>query len=237
MSFEKLYQAIGDNTAAMEVAKALETEMGGAVAQIKSFEAKFNEAKTGRDEAKAKLREIADTFGVDITELNSETLKGKKGDDKSKAEIEALAKKMQELDSSYQSKLKESDERYTNKVIEYEIAKAGLAANVVNDKALSLVIESLKNGAVLDEGGIVYKDKDGSTMRTATGQPMSIADKMAQFQADTNNAFLFKATAQGGGGANPSSKSPAGKVMSRADFDGLSPSAQMSFVKDGGKVE
>ena len=94
--------------------------------------------------------------------------------------------------------------KFTDKLIEVEIAKLGAGNDVVNDRALQLVIESLKDGATIDNGNIVYRDANGTTIRNGSGQPLSISEKMAQFKADVNNSFLFKKTTNGGGGILPS---------------------------------
>ena len=178
------------------------------VNDLKSFEGKFNEAVQTRDKAKGKLKEISGVFGVDSEELTTdklkELLKTANGDDASKAEIANLQKMLSDKEAEYGDKLNQSEARFRDKLIEVEIAKLGAGNDVVNDRALQLVIESLKDGATIDNGNIVYRDANGTTIRNSnTGQPLSIAEKMAKFKADQSNSFLFKATSNGGGGTPP----------------------------------
>lgn len=177
------------------------------VDDLKSFEGKFNEAVQTRDKAKGKLKEISGVFGIDSDELTTdklkELIKTAKADDASKAEIANLQKLLADKEAEYSDKLSQSESRFRDKLIEVEIAKLGAGNDVVNDRALQLVIESLKDGATIDNGNIVYRDANGTTIRNGSGQPLSIAEKMAQFKADQSNSFLFKATSNGGGGTPP----------------------------------
>lgn len=178
------------------------------VGDLKAYEGKFNEAVQTRDKAKSKLKDISGLFGIDSEELTTdklkELLKTAKGDDASKAEIENLTKLIAQKENEYNSSLNDYKAKFTDKLIEVEIAKLGAGNDVVNDRALQLVIESLKDGATIDNGNIVYRDANGTTIRNSnTGQPLSIAEKMAQFKADQSNSFLFKATSNGGGGTPP----------------------------------
>lgn len=174
------------------------------VDDLKAYEGKFNEAVQTRDKAKGKLKEISGVFGIDSDELTTdklkELIKTAKADDASKAEIANLQKLLADKEAEYSDKLTQSEARFRDKLIEVEIAKLGAGNDVVNDRALQLVIESLKDGATIDNGNIVYRDANGTTIRNGSGQPLSISEKMAQFKADVNNSFLFKATSNGGGG-------------------------------------
>ena len=161
-----------------------------------------------RDKAKGKLKEISGVFGVDSDELTTdklkELIKTAKADDASKAEIANLQKLLADKEAEYSDKLTQSESRFRDKLIEVEIAKLGAGNDVVNDRALQIVINSLKDCATIDNGNIVYRDANGTTIRNGSGQPLSIAEKMAQFKADVNNSFLFKATSNGGGGTSTS---------------------------------
>jgi len=178
------------------------------VSDLKSFESKFNDAVQTRDKAKQRLNEVAGVFGVGSDELTTdklkEMIKTAKSDDASKAEIDNLTKLLQQKEGEFTQQLTDYESKFRDKMIEVEIAKLGANIDVVNDKALSLVIDSLKDGATLDNGTIVYKDASGATVRNASGQPMTIAERMAQFKSDANNSFLFKPTSTSGGGSTTS---------------------------------
>ena len=193
------------------------------VGDLKSYEGKFNEAVQTRDKAKGKLKDISGLFGIDSEELTTdklkELLKTAKGDDASKAEIENLTKLIAQKENEYNSNLNDYKAKFTDKLIEVEIAKLGAGNDVVNDRALQLVIESLKDGATIDNGNIVYRDANGTTIRNGSGQPLSISEKMAQFKADVNNSFLFKSTSNGGGGTPPNGSGGNGSKTVKVDDD------------------
>lgn len=175
------------------------------VTDLQAYEAKFNEAKAGRDKIKSRLNEVAGVFGINSDELTTdklkELIKTAKGDDASKAEIDNLQKLLQQKEGEFTQKLSDYEAKFRDKLIEVNIAKLGAGNDVVNDRALQLVIDSLKDGATIDNGEIVYRDANGATVRNASGQPLTVAEKMAQFKADANNSFLFKPTSTGGGGS------------------------------------
>lgn len=207
MDFENVLSLLNEGKTD-EVKSALESfkpEFEKTVGDLKSFESRFVEAKDGRDKVKGRLKELSEALGVSVDDLNAERVKelvkGGKGDDVSKAEIENLTKLLQAKNDEFTTQLSKAESRYRDKVIEGDIAKLGLNANVVNDKALGLVIQALKEGATIEGDVIVYKEADGSISRNNVGQPITIAQKMAQFQNDPANAFLFKATSGGGGGS------------------------------------
>lgn len=210
MDFENLLQALADGKTDVvkDAIMAFKPQFEKTVSDLKAYEGKFNEAVQTRDKAKSKLKDISGLFGIDSEELTTdklkELLKTAKGDDASKAEIENLTKLIAQKENEYNSSLNDYKAKFTDKLIEVEIAKLGAGNDVVNDRALQLVIESLKDGATIDNGNIVYRDANGTTIRNSnTGQPLSIAEKMAQFKADQSNSFLFKATSNGGGGTPP----------------------------------
>ena len=207
MDFEKVVSLLDEGKIddVKNVLNEFKPQFQKTVDDLKAYEGKFNEAVQTRDKAKGKLKEISGVFGVDSDELTTdklkELIKTAKGDDGSKAEIANLQKLLADKEAEYSDKLTQAESRFRDKLIEVEIAKLGAGNDVVNDRALQLVIESLKDGATIDNGNIVYRDANGTTIRNSnTGQPLSIAEKMAQFKADVNNSFLFKATSNGGGG-------------------------------------
>ena len=210
MDFEKVVSLLDEGKIddVKNVLNEFKPQFQKTVDDLKAYEGKFNEAVQTRDKAKGKLKEISGVFGVDSDELTTdklkELIKTAKADDASKAEIANLQKLLADKEAEYSDKLTQSESRFRDKLIEVEIAKLGAGNDVVNDRALQLVIESLKDGATIDNGNIVYRDANGTTIRNSnTGQPLSIAEKMAQFKADVNNSFLFKTTSNGGGGTPP----------------------------------
>ncbi len=209
MNFEELLKLLenGNIDEAKKAVSSLKLKFDTNIAELKAMESRFNEAKEGRDKAKARLNELKGTLGLEeLTSDNvKELIKKGKNDESLKQEIENLTKMISAKDEELKSKLAEADKRYTDKIVEVEIAKLGTNANVVNDKALSILIEAIKEGATLDNGIIIYKDADGSTIRNSTGQPLSISEKINQFKADDTYSFLFKPTTNGGSGMQNSS--------------------------------
>lgn len=236
MDFENVLQALADGKTDVvkDAIMAFKPQFEKTVGDLKAYEGKFNEAVQTRDKAKGKLKEISGVFGVDSEELTidklKELIKTAKGDDASKAEIANLQKMLSDKEAEFGDKLSQSEARFRDKLIEVEIAKLGAGNDVVNDKALKLIIESLKDGATIDNGDIIYRDANGATLRNGSGQPLSIAEKMAQFKADTSNSFLFKATSNGGGGSGNSNGGSGSQNRSK-----MSHAEKGKFIKEHGE--
>lgn len=207
MDFEKLLSELeaGNVDQVKQQLTAFKPTFEATVSELKAYEGKFAEAVTTRDKAKGRLKELSESIGIGLDELSwdkvKELLSSKKGDDASKAEIENLTKLLSAKEGEFNQRLQEAESKYSNTLIEGEIAKLGSTFDVVNDKAMSLVIQALKDGATIEEGAVVYRNQDGTIIRNNSGRPLTVSERMAEFKADTANAFLFKATNNGGGGS------------------------------------
>lgn len=243
MDFGTLITALesGDIDKAKEIATSLKPTFDNTVNELKSFESKFNEAKDGRDKLKTRIKELSEATGLSaedfVPDKLKELMKSGKNDETLKAEIANLSQMLQSKETEFNGKLNDAETRFTSTLIESEIAKLGAGSNVVNDKALGLVISALKAGAAMEDGKIVYKDANGLTLRNSSGGALSISEKMAEFSADASNAFLFKPTNQGGGGATQNQGQAGAKTMSRTSFESMASTQQMAFVKDGGTLQ
>lgn len=226
MSFKKLFEAIGDNEAAAEIAKALETDFNANVAEIGKLESKFSEAVSGRDKTKAKLRELAEAAGVD--ELTAEAigaLKSKRGRDseieaKYKSEIEKLAGRIEELTRDYDGKLMEYDSRYKDALIDKELTIRSFSEQV-SDDTLDDAVRFLKQDAEIEDGRIVYK-KDGKEERNQNGRPVTFEDKIEKLREIKPSYFRYMG--QGGSGephkgGEPGQKAKTFKEMQKERYN------------------
>lgn len=208
MDFTTLIQQLeaGNTDEALQTAKALKPKFDKTVQDLNNAETKFTDAVTSRDKAKTKYKSLTDALGLSDEDATPEAVKDLinkgKTDETLKAEVDDLKRLLKENEDNHGQALAEKDKAFTDKLLEMDISKVGLTANVVNDKALEMVVGSLKSGATLENGEIVYKDQNGVIVKDATGQPITVGQKLEQFKADESNAFLFKATTNGGGGSH-----------------------------------
>jgi len=233
MSFEQLFTQIEskDFDGAKATATALQGNFTETAKNLQTMEGRFNESVTKREKYKSSLSTVADALGMGVDDMTadsiSELIKKGKNDDTYTAEIKSLKDKIDEMNTNYTGQLDEANQKFTSKMIENEIAKVGLTSNVVNDRALGTVVDSLKSGASINENGVVvYLDENKATKLGTTGKPLTVADRMASFQGDTDNAYLFKPTSDGGGGARPS-----GTVYVDSTKD-MSPSQMMAAGRE-----
>lgn len=227
----------GEKDAAMEIAKSLEADFASNIAEIQKLETQKTEAIESRDKAKSKLRDVAGKFGVDAGELTAdkidELIGGKKDtsgiEAKYKAEFEAMATKLEQTESSYKSKLQSA-------IIDKELLQFGTQSNVAQGKALNMLTNLLKDGASIEDGGIVYRDGE-ALIRNDKGRPMSIKDKFESIKSSGEYDFLFAPSVKEGGGKPPNvgGNNGGARTIPRAQFDSMSHAERAAFVKDGGR--
>ena len=243
MDFENVLQSLADGKTDVvkDAIMAFKPQFEKTVGDLKAYEGKFNEAVQTRDKAKGKLKEISGVFGVDSEELTTdklkELIKTAKGDDASKAEIANLQKMLEQSKEEFSEKLKNSETRFKDKLIETEIAKSGLLSVIGDDMhTIEVAMGLVKKGSVLDENGsIIFLGADGLVQRDASGQPISVGGKVSEFLNSDIGRRLRNATSNGGGGSSASNGGGA-KTMLRSDFDKLGSGDRMTFVKNGGKI-
>lgn len=206
MTFEELLELIKADKKedAVTAITTLKGEFDTKVKEITIWEGKFNEAKTGRDKAKARLKEVNDTLGIgdDTTiEYVKKLVEKGKTDDTLKKEVENLQTILKTKEGEYVKTLSDKESQFKQKQVEWEISKAGVA-DAVNGVALNLVVSKAQEGASLEDGHIVYKNSDGTLKRNSKGDQLTPKDVIEALKADKEYSILFKSTAQGGGGAN-----------------------------------
>jgi len=229
MSFKLLLTAIeaGDAEKATELAKGLEGNFNDNVQEIGKLETKATEAINGRDKVKSTLRSLAEAAGVDSLTIDSlKELTSKRGDDseieaKYKGQLDDMATKFQAQETDYKDQLSKSGALYNNAIIDNELFKMGVSANAVSDASLEDIVKHMKNGAVIEDGKVVYVDSEGIAKRGENGRPLTLQDNIESLKNE--RAYLFKPQNKGGSGEahksgggvdNTQSLSPAQKMQS-----------------------
>lgn len=183
--------------------------------KISSLELDRNKAIEKRDRISSMVK---NTFGLDeLTEENlSKIAKGDKDPDPVlKAEIE----KMSTMTEMLKAEKDALNSKYTDTVNRYKIEKslAGLGAieDTENQRAYDILLNEVTQGADFDdEGNLVFKANDGTTVRTADGSAMSLSDRYNQVKDSDEFQFLFKTKRSKSGSGSSGGNSGGSKLTS-----------------------
>ena len=206
MSFEKLKELVGDNSEALEVIGVLETATNGNVKTINDLELKVSNITETRDKYKQGNDLIKKSFGVD--NINDEVIqellksKGNKADDAElqnlRQQIELVQKEKVDVENSYKTKLSDLG-------LKTALSKTGLAQKALNADMYGILEGLALNGAIYEDGNIVFKNDDKST-KYVNGKPMTLEDRVNELATSESYATMFSPDGTGGGGANNGTK-------------------------------
>ena len=213
MSFEKLLES-AKTFANEDFVKDLEAAVTATTTQLKTTSERvgiLEKELEGSIGKKNKLRDIIKSnTGLDeISEENFSKfineLKTKGGDETLKADNQ----KLQTMVSEYKTKLEETATTYESKInnikLENAILGTGELSGIESGVARTLVLEKAKEGAVMSENGLVYLDKNGSTVLKSDGTPLTLSDRMAQLREDADYSMFFPDKRKKGGGKSVNS--------------------------------
>jgi hypothetical protein len=213
--FEKLKAFVGDNAEALELIKSLEETSTSNVDRINTLERQVSDVTETRDKFKIANTHIKDVLGLDVVneELIDEALaklKGGKGDEASLAEIANLKDLLTKSEGEKNQLTQSYEGKISTMALDNEIANSGIGANVLNEAMFGIVTGLIKQGASYNDGKIVYKNEDGSTVYGADKQPLTLSGKMESLKSDPSYAGLFKPVSNPGGGAPTGNPVPGG---------------------------
>jgi hypothetical protein len=142
--------------------------------KLNEVNSKFSDAVSSRDNLKELVR--SKTGLTDITgDTLSEFFNGLKSND---PDVKTLQTLIEENKAKYEDDLKQHENKYSQREIDYEILKSGALNNIKSNVARNVVMDELKNGLVLKEGELVYVDSNGSTIVNGEGKPLGVNDKI-----------------------------------------------------------
>jgi chromosome segregation ATPase len=210
------------------------TENNGADAPtVEQLQAQLAEITQSFESVKAKNEEL-------LTETKAAKAKRREAEDAATAERERIAREKGDHEQLYKS----AQEKLNATLEELTGLKGSIANEKRNSAALQIAAE-LADGAnakllsefvsrrlkFTEEGLKVTNDRGELTIST-------LADLKTEFKNDPTYAALLKGNQSSGGGATGGSNGGgAAKVLNRADFEALNPTAKMSFMKGGGKID
>jgi hypothetical protein len=197
MSYEKLKALVGDSEEGLGIIKTLEETASSNVKTINDLERRVTEVSDTRDKYKMGNSTVKNLLGLET--INEETLKefldknkgGKGGDEKLVGEINNLKDLLSKTNDEKGVMESDFNKRFDTQALDniyLNSGATGMLSTDLSDDNKSQAKSTIMAGAILENGGIVYK-KDGVTIfNEQTGKPLSLEDSKNQFKA--NPAFV-----------------------------------------------
>jgi hypothetical protein len=205
-TIKKLADELGNEDLKLAV-KSTEDSIRANLDKISTLELDRNSAIEKRDR-QAKL--VKSTFGID--ELTEENLKkfamgDKEPDSVLKAEVDKMTSMTEMLKAEKDSLSKKYSETVNRYKVEKSLASLGAIEDTENQRAYDILLNEVTSGAEFDEeGNLVFKANDGTTVRNSDGSPMSLSDRYSQVKDSDDFQFLFKTKRSKSGSGSGGSK-------------------------------
>lgn len=134
---------------------------------------------------------IRTKLGVeDITEESIDAVLSKKG---SNGETEQLSKIIESLKMEKDDISNKFNSTVNSYKLEKQLASLGAFEDTENSKAYDIVLSEINKTASFDENGnVVFKDKEGLTLRNSDGSPVTLGDMYNKIRESNEFSFLFK---------------------------------------------
>jgi len=211
--WETLLKELSDNPTALAEAKKLQGNYNTLSSEVATLEGKLTEAITKRDKYKNFTKSVKGKLGFEEgEELSDEVLEskvsglltnaGQSATDKekiAKLEIIKLEETINNLNNDLITAKNGNSKAVLDSKLELELYKTTQGVSAINPKANQMIIDELKSGATFEEGKIVFKGKDGTTVRK-DGVALSLSQKLEDIKASEDYSFLFKADVNSGSG-------------------------------------
>lgn len=213
-TIKKLALELGNEDLTSAVA-GLESSSKTNLDRISTLELDLQKSIEKRDRQSQLVRS---TFGIDeLTEDSLKAIKAGQGDPDKILQAENV--KLASMTEMLKVEKDALSDKYSKTVNRYKIEKslAGLGAieDTENRKAYDILLNEVTGGADFDENGnLVFKGNDGTTVRNSDGSPMSLADRYSQVKDSDDFQFLFKKRRNKIGSGTSSGQGGGSKVTS-----------------------
>lgn len=208
--------------------KTLEDNNNVLKKEISKLEAMNLDIKESRDKVKSVNKIFKTKLGIsDDEEITEEVINTKfktnSTDNTSKNEITNLENILKEMKQKYEQELNNTKNEIFGRDIQLELLKNGTKIKAASKVAMDLIMENLKKDATIEDGKIIYKNKDGEVLRK-DGIPVSIDDRISELKQNEDYSCFFISEAQSGSGmqtktsgadANNRNLTPAAQMMAK----------------------
>ena len=179
-----------------EVAKTTETNINGLTEKATVYERDMKTAIEKRDGLNSLVK---GTFGID--EINEDSLKSVIDN----PDVSKLQDLLRAKQSEYEATVNSYETKIRDTALNVNILESGLLDGVKSPLGKKLLLDELRNGAIVSEdGSIGYVDDKGVTVYATDGKPLAISDKVNSLYENEDYKVFFPVKKGGGkqGGDN-----------------------------------
>ena len=242
--FEEHYTKLEDGRFRLNV----EAADGYALEDISGLKSALSKERANRETLERKVSDLGDLNPSEARKAMQELEELRQLDPRAEADklaqakIDAATRKLGDQHtkalSDYEQRIK-SQAAHLDAIVRKQAITAALAEAKGSIELLSPIIEQRTRMVEADgKYRVEVLDTDGMPMLANNGQPLTVSDYVAQLRQDERFGRAFESTGLSGTGKVPngSSGGAAGAAISRAQFEGLTPSAKVAHIQNGGKV-
>lgn len=223
MDFKELKELLGENSDAVSFVDTLETNTTNNVERINALEKSLDDTKTTRDKYKQGNSLVKSLLGLE--QINEDTLndflsnnKGKT-DETLSAELKNLKDMLEKTTTEKESIVSEYENKIGKMALDNEIALSGVGTLFQNEEMYKLGMGVIKQGATFENGEIVYKNEDGTTVYNGSS-PMNLKDKVESLRSNPSYSGLFKGQTQGRNGGGMSNQANGSNFQPKSNMGG-----------------
>lgn len=201
---EKLLKLVADGKKeeAEKLSKKIKEKIDSLDSEVNRQEGLKLDAIKARDEVKSKLKKVASDLGVgEIDDVSKaiEAIKSKKGGDNSKDmevkdnEIKTLKAEITTANETLESEKGKHKQEIMSVALEKDIAKI-LPKYKAKAGATNYIIDAVKKNAVYEDGKVLFKNENGTTMRI-NGSDATLEDMISDMQKkekDSKESIFFQ---------------------------------------------
>jgi len=232
MDIQEVARAIEkDNPQGAQVINDYVQAANATIGKVGDLEKSLKGAAEKRDSLKTIIRQA-----TGLEEITAEGLQGFLTKDNEQVQTyQTEIKTLQEKLADSANAVDEVSKNYESKIFELNLDRIvtmmGAADEVHNSHAYGVVFDALKQNATTDENGdIVYKNPDGTTIYAENGNPATVQSMYEALRADDNYSYLFKEQYLSGGGKGPQGPktSNGGETLRRSQMDDAAKTAYIA---------
>lgn len=232
---KKLASELGNEQLTSAVA-ALEESSKTNLDRISTLERDLAKSIEKRDRQASLIRE---NFGID--EITPENLKkvlenksNTSADEVLKAENQKLLSMAEALKSEKEQLANQFAQTANSYKIEKSLMSLGAVEETENQRAYEILLNEVTKGSTFDDNGnLVFKANDGTTVRNADGTPTSLSDRYNTLKESDEFKFLFKQKrSKSGSGSEGSTGKPNTQNKTRST---MSATDKAAYIRENGQ--
>ena len=211
-----------DNPTGAQAITDYVTAANATIAKVGDLEKSLKGSAEKRDSLKTIIRQATGLEDITTEGLTDFLTKDNEQVQTYQKEISGLQGKLSESANAVDEVSRGYEEKIFTLNLDRIVTMMGAADEVHNAHAYGVVFGALKDNATTDDqGDIVYKNPDGTTIYAENGNPASVQSMYESLRGDDNYSYLFKEQYLTGGGKGPQGPktSNGGETLRRSQMD------------------